>query len=451
MAAEAEHPQTDPLRAMLDALERDARDEVRDQIAALHPADIAHLLEGIPGDQRQTVWRLLPPPVQGEVLLEVADAVRDDLLEEMDSQAVIQAVRELDTDDLADLIPHLPDELVTELLFTLEREDRQRLDRVLSYPEDSAGGLMDVDVVAIRENVTLEVVLRYLRRLGELPEGTNQIFVVDWSHRLVGSLPLRRLVTQDPRRRVYEVMEREITHFTPLTPEEKVAEAFERYNLISAPVVDDHGRLLGRITVDDVVDVIRDQADQAVLAHAGLSEEEDIFAPVPETTRNRAVWLGVNLLTAFLASWVIGHFEATITKVVALAVLMPIVASMGGNAGTQTLTVTIRGLALGTITPANALLVLRKELLVGGLNGLIWAVVVASVATLWYRDIGLGLIIAVAMIINLLCAALAGVALPLVFKRLGIDPALAGGVALTTLTDVVGFLSFLGLAALLLT
>jgi magnesium transporter len=368
----------------------------------------------------------------------------------MDNQQLVAAVHKLDTDDMADLLPELPDETVAQIMFAMDRETRQRLDAVLSYPEDTAGGLMNVDFVMVRENIPVEGVLRYLRIRGELPEYTNRLFVVDRQNRLVGGVLTTRLLTSDVRQRIGEIMEKDLVKFTALTPDTKVADAFERYNIITAPVVDDDDRLLGRITIDDVVDVIREQADHSVLARAGLKEEEDIFAPVAQSTKNRAVWLGVNLVTAFIASWVIGQFEATIGKLVALAVLMPIVASMGGNAGTQTLTVVIRGMAVGTITAANAKRVLHKELMVGGLNGLIWAVVVAAVATLWFKDYALGLIIAAAMVINLVFSALAGVLLPLVFRRLGIDPALAGGVALTTVTDVVGFLAFLGLAALFL-
>jgi len=438
--------QIDDLHALLEAEEIDVV-RLRDGLASLHPADLADLLEALPPEQRHQVWAVTDPDVMGEVLLEVSEGVREDLVRHMDVRQLVAAARTLDTDDIADLLPDLPDEVVTEVLFALDRQDRDRLNAVISYPEDTAGGLMDVDAVTVRQNITAEVVLRYLRRRGELPEYTNRLFVVDRNNRLVGTLLLTKLLSADPKVRVGEIMERKPVKFTALTPDTEVADAFERYNLITAPVVDDENRLLGRITVDDVVDVIREQADHSLLARAGLSEEEDIFAPVAQSTRSRAVWLGVNLITAFVASWVIGQFEDTIARLVALAVLMPIVASMGGNAGTQTLTVVIRGLATGTITSTNARRVLRKELMVGGLNGLLWAVVVALVAVAWFHDYFLGLIIGAAMIINIVVSALAGVLLPLLFRRLGIDPALAGGVALTTVTDVIGFLAFLGLAA----
>jgi magnesium transporter len=309
---------------------------------------------------------------------------------------------------------------------------------------------MNVDTITVRENITLEVVLRYLRRRAELPEHTNQLFVVDRSDRVIGILSVARLLTSDVWKRVSQVMEREVTKFPVLAPDKEVAAAFERYNLISAPVVDENNRLLGRITVDDVVDVIREQADRQVLAPAGLSEEEDIFAPVARSSRRRGIWLGVNLITAFIASWVIGLFEQVIQQVVALAVLMPIVASMGGNAGTQTLTLVVRGLAVGTISESNARRLLSRELMIGAVNGLVWALVVAAVAVWWYGNLVIGALIAAAMVINLAFAALSGVGIPFLVRRFGVDPALASSVILTTVTDVVGFFAFLGLATLFL-
>jgi magnesium transporter len=309
---------------------------------------------------------------------------------------------------------------------------------------------MNVDAITVRENITLEVVLRYLRRRGELPEHTNQLFVVDRSDRVIGVLSVAKLLTSDARTRVSQVMVREVVKFTALTPDKDVAAAFESYNLVSAPVVDENSRLLGRITVDDVVDVIREQADRQVMAPAGLSEDQDIFAPVARSSRRRGIWLGVNLVTAFIASWVIGLFEQTIQQVVALAVLMPIVASMGGNAGTQTLTLVVRGLAVGTISESNARRLLSRELMIGAVNGLVWSLVVAAVAVWWYGNLMIGALIAAAMVINLGFAALSGVGIPFLVRRFGVDPALASGVILTTVTDVVGFFAFLGLATLFL-
>lgn len=440
----------DSLSRVLAALGEDQPQVIRAIVADLHPADIATLLESIPPNQRHAVWTLVPAPLMGEVLLEVSEGVRAGLLAEMDGAQLVTSVKGLDTDDIADLIPDLPDEVIAEILYALDQQDRQRLDTVLSFPEDTAGGLMNVDTITVRENINLEVVLRYLRRRGELPEHTNGLFVVDRDDRLLGVLSLARLLTSDANLRVAQVMDREPIKFSALMPDHEVAAAFERYNLVTAPVIDDQNRLLGRITVDDVVDVIREQADRTVMAQVGLSEEEDIFAPVVYAAKRRALWLGINLLTAFLASWVVSQFEYTIEKIVALAVLMPIVAGMGGNAGTQTLAIVIRGLALGQISGANARRVLTKQLAIGSLNGVVWALVVGVVAFIAYDSYQLGLIIGAAMVINLAAAALAGVVLPLIVKKFGVDPALGATVMLTTVTDVVGFFAFLGLATVFL-
>ncbi len=450
MAKARKPKKPDHLKRVLAALEAGDTAQVRGILAALHPADIARVLEGLTPEPRATVWAQVDNQHMGEVLLELPEAVRGDLVKLMDDKALVAAARALDTDDIADLIPDLSDEVIAEILFALDKQDRQRLDAVLSYPEDTAGGLMNVDAITVRENITLEVVLRYLRRRDELPEHTNQLFVVDRGDRVIGILSVDKLLTSDAWMRVSQVMEREAVKFTALTPDKDVAAAFESYNLISAPVVDENNRLLGRITVDDVVDVIRAQADRQVMAPAGLSEEQDIFAPVARASRRRGIWLGINLITAFIASWVIGLFEQTIQQVVALAVLMPIVASMGGNAGTQTLTLVVRGLAVGTISESNARRLLSRELMIGAVNGLIWALVVAAVAVWWYGNLMIGALIAAAMIINLAFAALSGVGIPFLVRRFGVDPALASGVILTTVTDVVGFFAFLGLATLFL-
>ncbi|GAB4507541.1 MAG: magnesium transporter [Sulfuricaulis sp.] len=450
MAKARKPKKPDHLKRVLAALEAGDTAQVCGILAEFHPADIARILEGLPPEPRATVWAQVDIQHMGEVLLELPEAVRADLVKLMDDKALVAAAHTLDTDDIADLIPDLSDEVIAEILFALDKQDRQRLDAVLSYPEDTAGGLMNVDAITVRENITLEVVLRYLRRRDELPEHTNRLFVVNRSDRLIGDLRLTRLLTAEPKARVSQIMERDLIKFTALTPDKEVAAAFERYNLISAPVVDENNRLLGRITVDDVVDVIREQADRQVMAPAGLSEDQDIFAPVARSSRRRGIWLGVNLITAFIASWVIGLFEQTIQQVVALAVLMPIVASMGGNAGTQTLTLVVRGLAVGTISESNARRLLMRELMIGAVNGLIWALVVAAVAVWWYANLVIGAVIAAAMVINLAFAALSGVGIPFLVRRFGVDPALASGVILTTVTDVVGFFAFLGLATLFL-
>ena len=337
--------QPDNAQIVLSALEEERTEHVRDILALLHPADIARLLESIPPQQRHPVWAMVDPQVAGEVLLEVSEAVRLDLIREMDSAQLVIAARALDIDDIADLIPDLSDEIIAAILFALDKQDRQRLDAVLSYPEDTAGGLMNVDTVTVRENITLEVVRRYLRQRGELPEYTNSLFVVDRSDRLIGILSLSKLLTSSPDARVSQVTEHELIKFNALTPDKEVAEAFERYNLITAPVVDENGRLIGRITVDDVVDVIREGADREILNLAGLREEEDLFASVWQSVRNRWTWLALNLVTALIASRVIGIFESSIEKLVALAALMPIVAGIGGNSGNQTITMIVRALA----------------------------------------------------------------------------------------------------------
>ncbi len=435
-----------------DAIEAGSVQRAARMLNALEPAEIAHLLESLPPRQRDVAWELVDGATGGEVLLYVTDDVRADLLRDMDSEEILEAARELDTDDLADLVADLPVSITREVLKSLDAQRRARLEQALAYPEDSAGGLMNTDTVTVRPEVTLDVVMRYLRRFKEgLPDLTDNLIVVNRSGRYLGVLFLADILTNDPDSSVAEVMAADIQPIPATWEARDVASRFEQHDLVSAPVVDDSGRVLGRITVDDVMDVIREEAEHQFMGQAGLSEDADMFAPVLLSARRRALWLGINLLTAFLASWVIGHFEATIEKVVALAVLMPIVASMGGIAGTQTLTLAVRGLALGQLSAKNAPWLVVRELAVGAINGLIWAAVVAGVAGVWFDSAGIAAIIAAAMAINLVMAALSGAILPVALERVGIDPALAGGVILTTVTDVTGFLAFLGLATLYLT
>ena len=440
-------PQIENIVEMLD--QKDSA-SVAALFAQAHPADIADSLERLTPAKRPHAWIHIPDSARGEVLAELNEGVFKDLALELDNKELIDAIKVLDIDDIADLIPDLPEAILADVLFAVDSETRTNLGEVLSYPEDSAGGLMNIDAIAVRDNISLEVVLRFLRLKDELPEHTDTVYLVDRQNRLTGILPLEKLITgkaTDPARD--HALENPVSFHT-LDPEEDVAKAFADYDLVSAPVVDESHELMGRITVDDVVDVIRDQAEHDIMAAAGLKEDEDIFAPVGKTTKNRTIWLGVNLITALLGSWVIGQFEGSIQQLVALAVLMPIVASMGGNAGTQTLTVVIRGMSTGTISRSNVFNVLRKESLVGVLNGLIWAVVVALVAALWYQNLSLGFVIAAAMVANLVMGAIAGVCIPVFLDKMGIDPAPAGGVALTTVTDVVGYFSVLGLATLVL-
>lgn len=442
--------QSDIQDLVLSAIEEGYDDELQQIVSQLHPADIADLLEGLPPEYRPPLWRSVDIAKIGEVLAEVADGVGRDLIAEMDPGELSRAVQMLDMDDIADVIPLLPDAVIADILFAVDKESRHDLDALISYPEDTAGGLMNVDTLTARADISLAVVQRYLRLKSTLPEYTDKLFVVDRENHLAGTLDLSTLLTADPGEKVGKVCNPSPVTFGPLTTSADVADAFQRYNLISAAVVDDDNTLLGRITIDDVVDVIQENADRNLMARAGLDEEDDIFQPVAQSTRKRALWLGVNLVTAFIASFVIGLFESTIEQMVALAVLMPIVASMGGNAGTQTLTMVVRGLATRTISRANSGVILRKEFLVGGLNGLIWGLTVAVVAALWFRNIELGVLIALAMVVNLVAAAAAGVLIPMLLEKLGIDPALAGGVALTTVTDVVGFFAVLGLATVFL-
>ena len=438
------------LQALLEVIKANDPEKIESLLDEMHPADIAHSLESLPSDQRDFIWPLLSPDITGEVLLHLNEELRGSLMRKMNDDDLREAAEKLDTDDLADIIPEMPLNVTQELLLTMETQDRDRLRAALSYPEDTAGGLMDPDTIVVREDIILDVVLRYLRRRGEIPDGTDKLFVVDRENKYIGQLTLSRLLTSDPSMMVDDLMDK-IDNAIPATmPAQEVANLFERRDLITAPVVDVEHRLVGRITIDDVVDVIRDTADHSFMSMAGLNEEQDMFAPVIASTRRRSVWLGVNLLTAFLASWVIGQFDTTIEQVVALAILMPVVASMGGIAGSQTLTLVIRGMAVGLISPSNARRLLMKEFWVGVWNGLIWAIVIAGVAGLWFDNLKLSLIIALAILINLVVAAVAGASIPLFLRRIGADPALAGSVVLTTITDVIGFFAFLGLASIFL-
>jgi magnesium transporter len=442
--------QPTPLRRLRRALEHGTLQNVQRMLTALHPAEIADLLESLPLEERHLVWELVDPENDGEVLLHVNDEVRAGLIHQMETEELVAATEGMDLDDLADLLQDLPKAVSGELLRSMDLQNRQRLEAVLSYPEDSAGGLMNTDPISVRADVTLDVVLRYLRWRGTIPQQTDSLIVLGRDNRYLGVLPLSLLLTNDLESTVAEVMVTDVEGIPATLPAIEVATLFEQRDLISAPVVDESGMVLGRITIDDVVDVIRDEAEHSIMRMAGLDEEDDMFAPVVISARRRAVWLGINLVTAFIAAWVIGMFEATIQEIVALAVLMPIVASMGGIAGSQTLTLIVRGLALGHVEPGNARVLLAKELAVGTLNGLLWAAVIATLAYIWFGSLAIGGIIALAILINLISAALAGVLLPLLLRNLGIDPALAGSVVLTTVTDVVGFLAFLGLATLLL-
>jgi len=441
---------TTPIDNIVDLLDDDNAQPLMEAFAQAHPADIADALEQLTPEKRVQAWSSIPQSQTGEVLAELGEGVFRDLASDIDQQDLINSIKLLDIDDIADLIPDLPEEALSDVLHAVDSETRSQLGEVLSYPEDSAGGLMNVDATLVRDNCSMEVAQRFLRLKGALPRQTDVIYLVNRNNELTGILPIESLITSPVEDLVLNHALENPVIFNSLDNEQDVAKAFVDYDLVSAPVINEDKQLIGRITIDDVVDVIREQAEHDIMASAGLKNETDIFAPVTKTSANRAIWLGVNLITALIGSWVIGQFEGSIQQLVALAVLMPIVASMGGNAGTQTLTVVIRGMSTGTISSSNVRTVLSKESMVGVLNGLLWAVVIAIIAAFWYQNMQLGLVIACAMIANLVMGAIAGVCIPIVLEKINIDPALAGGVALTTVTDVVGYFSVLGLATLLL-
>jgi|TARA_B110000495_G_scaffold203959_1_gene231281 magnesium transporter len=422
----------------------------RNLINNLLPSELAKLIESLPLKERAIIWEMIELKNKGDVVVEVADEVRDGLIEGMKANELIAAIEGMALDDLADLVADLPETLTQEVIRSLDHQDRERLTQVLAFDEDSAGGLMNIDIITVRPDVTIEVVLKYLRNQKSIPQGTDSIYVVNRDNIYKGALLLSSLVTEDPDKPVSEIMSKTIIPILAATPSEKVVWEFENRDLLSAPVIDDDKKLLGRITVDDVVDVIRDEAEHSLMSAAGLDEEDDLFSPAAKSAKRRAIWLGVNLATAFLAASVVDIFQTTLDKIVLLAVLMPIVPSMGGVAGTQSLTIMTRAIALGHLDRINTKGILKKEVLVGILNGLLWAIVVGSLTYLWFGEWLLGLVIAGAMTINLIVAAIAGFGIPLMLKKLSIDPALAGGVVLTTITDVVGYISFLGLGAIFL-
>jgi|TARA_Y100000589_G_scaffold34626_3_gene28934 magnesium transporter len=445
--SQTSHETQDQLHTFLHALDSGAFDEIRRMLRGMSPAEIAKLIESSPLRARNLLWQLIDKEDEGEVLQYVNEELAAYFLRHRNTEDILSLVEGFDADDFADLLQELPHAVMRQVLDSLDDQNRYRIETILAYPEDTAGGLMDTDIITIRPDISLDVVLRYLRRHESLPDTTDNLHVVNRTGQFVGILPLTKLLIKDPGMSVREAMN-SAKAIPATTSARDVAQMFEREDLVTAPVVDDNGVLLGRITIDDVVDVILEGADHSLMSMAGMDEDEDTFAPVWKTTRRRAVWLGINLLTAFLASYMIGLFEGTLEKVVALAVLMPIVASMGGIAGNQTLTLVIRGMALGHVGTANARWLLTKEISVGFLNGILWSAVVGAIAATWFNDLLLGGVLAAAMIINLLVAALAGASLPMLLDKAGIDPALSGGVILTTVTDVVGFCSFLGLATL---
>ena len=435
---------------VLSALNNQQTEELTNVLFNLHVSEIANLLESMPLEPRQALWQLVDPEVEGEVLPYLHDEVRATIIDDMDDAELVAAAEHMDIEDLVDVIEELPQALSDTIVESLDLDRRARLERVLSYKEGSAGRLMMVDVLSVRPDVTLAVVLRWLRRHDGLPVHTDALMVTDSNNVYLGQLSMEALVTSAPESLVSDVMSTESDTVKDSMPEHDIAALFERRDLVSVAVLDDAHCLVGRITIDDVVDVIREEAEQAYLKSAGLDQEEDLFAPVVPSAKRRGLWLGINLVTVFMAAWVIGQFEEALSQLVALAVLMPVVASMGGIAGSQTLTLTIRGLALDQIAAGNTRWLLKKEVAVGALNGVVWSIVVAIVAYLWFGEVGLSIVIALAIIINMLAAAISGIIVPLVLKKFGVDPALSGAVVLTTVTDIMGFLSFLGLATIFL-
>ena len=423
-----------------------ARQLINEDLAA---PDIAHLLSSVPPKQRTILWNLVEAEeLAADVLAYLGEEERSEIVARLEPEELANLIESFEFDDKVDLLQELPESVIEEVLLSMDSQDRQRVEDVLSYDEDSAGGLMNTDVVTVRPDITVDVVLRYIRRYRELPPMTDNLWVVNRRDEFIGQVPISKILISDPNTTIREIMQTEVEPLIVSTHEDEVAQRFERLDLVSAPVVSESGKLLGRITIDDVVDVIRASADHSLMSQAGLDEDEDIFAPLVRTVKRRSVWLGINLLTAFLASGVIGMFEATLEQVVALAILMPVVASMGGIAGTQALTIVIRGMALGRVGSANIRALVSREVLIGTANGLFWSLVVGFAAFLWFGDFTLGYVIALAIIVNLIVAAVVGTLLPGYLKSLQIDPALAGGVVLTTVTDVVGFFCFLGIATL---
>jgi magnesium transporter len=438
----------DNLIAQLDAgIDSATLNQIKHTLNNLAPPDIAHQLEITPPKHRHILWDLIDSEISGEVIQDLSGGIQLDFLNRMDGAEVALLTEGLDVDDVADILQQLPEGVISEVLQAMSLQDRQRVETVLTYAEDTAGGLMDTEVITVRPDITVDVVLRYLRRFDEIPDTTDNLFVVSRKDTFLGNLAIGKLLTSSPNTTVREVMNTEVKAINVNLVDSEVATRFQRYDLISAPVVDEQNRLLGRITIDDVVDVIVEDADHSLLAMVGLSDAEDTFSSVIKTAPRRAIWLGVNLMTAIVASSAISVFEATLDKIVALAILMPIVASMGGVAGSQTLTVVIRGMALGQIERSNISWLLSKEFAVGVFNGMLYALLVGFIVSVWFDDGKMALIIGLAMAINLMAAAVAGTVLPVILRSLKIDPALAGSVILTTITDIVGFVSFLGLAA----
>ncbi|NUY57275.1 MULTISPECIES: magnesium transporter [Salinivibrio] len=439
------------LQEVTQLLEQGMFVRVRRMLEDMEPEDTAHLLEASPPKGRLVLWQLTDPEDQGEILDELSEDVKDGIMVRMAPDQLAAATEGMETDDVAYLLRSLPQDVSQDVLAQMDSQDRTRVQQALSYPEESAGGIMNTDVVTIRDDVTVDVVLRYLRMRGELPDTTDTLYVIDPNGRLIGNLPISALLVNQPDVAIADIMEDPDEAISVTMDDGDVAHLFERRNWVSAPVVDERNHLVGRITIDDVVDIIREDAEHSMMSMAGLDDEEDTFAPAFKSARRRSIWLGINVLAALTAASVSNMFEGTLDKMAAIAVLMTIVPSMGGVAGNQTVALVIRGLAVGHIGDSNTRWLLAKEATVGLMNGLIWSAIIGGIVVVWKGSIELGLIISGAMLVNLFIAGIAGVAIPTLLKKYNIDPALAGGMALTTITDVVGLLAFLGLATLFIT
>jgi len=436
--------------AILEALDNDDLDIIANLFSEeLAVADIAHLLESIPSRLRAALWAFVDEDLQGEVLTNLNEDIQQSFLSRMSAEEIVETTADIESDDLADILQQMPADVSSRVLQLMPSDNRIEVEGLLAFPEDTAGGLMNTDMVTVRADVAIETVLRYLRKI-DLPDPLDVLWVVDREQRYLGSLAITQLLKSKPSALVSSVMDQRIDGILATESEERVAQIFERHDLVSAPVINDDSLLIGRITIDDVVDVIIDNADHNMMSMAGLDEEDDAFAPVVKSSQDRAVWLGINMATAFIAAAVMSQFEASIAQIVALAVLSPVVASMGGIAGSQTLTLMIRGMATGHITRANLSWMILRELGVGLINGSLWALVIGGITVLWYQQFSLAFVIATAILVNICLAVLSGTLLPFLLKSARIDPALSGSVILTTLTDVFGFLTFLGLATLFL-
>ena len=439
------------LTQLLHDLEKERSIGIRSKLSSLSPYEIARLLEAMEPRNREILWRMVDHEDEGEVLKELVDDVRQNLIDQMDTNQIIAATQDLELDDLADILNDLPDQITDEVIRALDRQDQARLESVMSFDEDTAGGLTNPNILSIRRGLNIKGLIRYLRSLNKLPENTNYIYVINRNNEYIGSVKLVDLFNEDTEISIEQIMDTEVNPIGASSSADEVISTFQNLDLISLPVVDDKNKLLGEITVDDVVDAIQDQANSEIFNMAGLDDEDDIFAPIFVSSRRRAVWLGANLFTAFVVASAVSLFQSTIDQIVILAVLMPIAASMGGVAGNQTLILVIRGIAMGKIQSSNAIRLLTKEMMVSLVNGTFWAIIVSCFAVLLFKTTWeIGIIVGVSMLLNIFASAIAGVTIPFLLKRIGIDPALASGVMMTTLTDVLGFVTFLGLATLLL-